>query len=92
MIHFRTNISQEDAQHIIENVIPKFSYRVDHTTLSWYMEAHNKMFEEHVGIPGCGCEYKATHAIWTSRISQYEPQLREIAYPPIKTRGRKKNV
>lgn len=85
MIHFKENMSQADAQWIMETAFPIFSYRIAHPTLSILMEAHNKAFEEQVNIPGCGCEYKATHAVWTSRLHQYQAQIEAIAYPPVKT-------
>ena len=99
MIHFKQNLSQADAQWVLNEVFPVFSHRIAHATLSKIMEGHNKVFEEQVNIPGCGCEYKATHAVWCSRLSQYEQQIRDIANPPVvetteepKTRGRKKNA
>ena len=92
MINFNPQLSQVDAQWIIEEVVPKATYRIDHKTLSWWMTAHNKAFTEQVGIPGCGCEYIATMNVWQGRINQYDPQIRAIAYPvEVKTtRGRKK--
>jgi hypothetical protein len=39
---------------------------------------------EQVGIPGCSCEYIATMRVWQSRINQYDPQIRAIAYPVVK--------
>ena len=60
------------------------------------MEGHNLAFKEQVSIAGCSCEHRAQHAVWTSRLSQYRPQIEAIANPPVveevvKTRGRKKN-
>jgi len=69
----------------LEFVVPKAGHRVDHTTLSWWMESHNAAFKEQVGIPGCSCEYTATMRVWQGRINQYDPQIRAIAYPPVKT-------
>ena len=81
MINFNPLLTKEQAQYIIEQVFPVFSHRISHPTLSKIMEGHNLAFKEQVSIPGCGCEYKATHAVWTSRLSQYEQQIRDIAYP-----------
>jgi len=104
MIEFNTNLTQEDAKWVLENSFPYFGYRIAHPTLSRIMEGYNKVFTTPVGIPGCSCEYKATHAVWTSRLSQYKSQIEAIANPVIiepepelitsttKTRGRKKNV
>jgi len=80
---FKSEVSQADAQWVLEHVVPKAGYRIDHSTLSMWRDAHNKVFEEQVGIPGCSCEYIATMRVWQSRISQYDSQIREIAYPPI---------
>jgi len=95
MIHYKENISQHDAQYILEEVLPKRGWRINNQTLSHWEKAHNIMFQEQVGIPGCSCEYVATYNVWKSRVEQYEQQLRDIAYPPVVeeklTRGRKKN-
>jgi hypothetical protein len=95
MINFNTQLSQADAKWIIEDVFPRAGYRINHDTLGWWMRAHNKAFTEQVGIPGCSCEYIATYNVWSSRLSQYDAQIRAIAYPPVVeeklTRGRKKN-
>ena len=97
MINFNEQLPQGRAQWILDFVVPKAGHRIDHTTLSWWMEAHNAAFKEQVGIPGCSCEYVATMRVWQGRINQYDPQIRAIAYPePIveevkPKRGRKKN-
>ena len=83
MINFNEQLSQTDAKWILEEVVPKATYRIDHTTLSWWRDAHNKAFREQVGIPSCGCEYLATMNVWQGRINQYDPQIRAIAYPVI---------
>lgn len=94
MINFNPQLSQADAKWILEEVVPKAEYRIDHKTLSWWRDSHNKAFTEQVSIPGCSCEYIATMKVWQGRINQYDPQIRDIAYPPIveekTTRGRKK--
>jgi hypothetical protein len=79
---FKSEVSQADAQWVLEHVVPKAGYRIDHSTLSMWKDAHNKVFEEQVGIPGCSCEYVQTMKIWQSRISQYDSHIKEIAYPP----------
>ena len=97
MINFNYDLPQGKAQWILEFVLPKVGHRIDHTTLSWWMEAHNAAFKEQVSIPGCSCEYIATMRVWQGRINQYDPQIRAIAYPePVveetkSKRGRKKN-
>jgi len=83
MIHFKDDIKQEDAQWIIEFVMPKQGWRIDRRTLGWLAEAHNKAFQEQVGVPGCSCEFRACHQSWYSRLGQYMPQIDAIAYPPI---------
>ena len=94
MINFNTQITQEQARYIIEEVFPKAGYRIDNTTLGWWMKAHNYAFTEQVGIPSCSCEYIATYNVWHSRLHQYGKQIEDIAYPPLveekPTRGRKK--
>jgi hypothetical protein len=85
MIHFNEQLTQDQAKWILTDVFPIFSYRIAHATLSKLMEGHNLAFKEQVGIPGCGCEYKSTHAVWTSRLSQYHSQIEAVAYPPVLT-------
>lgn len=85
MINFNTELTQEQARYIIDEVIPKRGYRIDRTTLGYWEKAHNFAFREQVGQPGCSCEMVATYNVWSSRISQYEQQIRDIAYPPTKT-------
>lgn len=98
MIHFRNDITKDDAQWIIEFVVPKRGWRIDRKTLGWLSEAHNKAFEEQVAVPGCSCEFKACHQVWYSRLDQYQQQIEDIAYPPVTEiksvmgrRGRKPN-
>ena len=83
MINLNTGLTQDQARYIIEDVIPKAGYRIDHTTLGYWMKAHNYAFHEQVGIPGCSCEFVATMRVWQSRISQYRSQIEAIAYPPV---------
>jgi len=85
VINFNTELTREQALYIIEEVFPKAGYRIDHTTLSWWMKAHNFAFREQVGIPSCGCEYLQTYNVWHSRLHQYGKQIEDIAYPVTKT-------
>jgi hypothetical protein len=99
MINFNPLLTKEKAQWILEQWYI-FDYRIAHPTLSKIMEMHNLAFKEQVGVPSCGCEFRAVHAVWTSRLNQYKQQIEDIAYPPVvleevvttKTRGRKKNT
>jgi hypothetical protein len=84
MIHFNEELSQGDAQWILEQW-PIFAHRIAHPTLSVIMEMHNKAFKEQVGVPGCSCEYVATHAMWGSRLEQYRQNIEAIAYPIVVT-------
>lgn len=85
MINFNTDITQEQARYILEEVFPKHGYRIDHKTLGWWRDAHNFAFREQVSVPGCSCEYLATYNVWRSRLGQYEQQIRDVAYPPVIT-------
>ena len=96
MIHFNEKLTQDQARFILNDVFPVFAHRIAHPTLSKIMEGHNLAFQEQVGVPGCGCEYKATHAIWCSRLEQYKSNIEAIANPIVEEpvvakRGRKKN-
>ena len=83
MINFNTQLSQADAKWILEDVVPKAGYRINHDTLVPWRDSHNKAFTEQVGIPGCSCEYIATMKVWQGRINQYDSQIKAIAYPTI---------
>ena len=83
MINFNTQLSQADAKWILEDVVPKEGYRINHDTLVPWRDSHNKAFTEQVGIPGCSCEYIATMKVWQGRINQYDSQIKAIAYPTI---------
>jgi hypothetical protein len=83
MINFNENLTQDQARYIIEEVLSKRGYRIDRTTLGWFEKAHNLAFKEQVGQPSCSCEMIATYNVWNSRLSQYEQQIRAIAYPVI---------
>jgi hypothetical protein len=94
MINFNEQLSQGDAQWVLEQW-SIFDHRVAHPTLSRIAEMHNKVFQEQVGVPSCGCEYKASHAIWVSRLSQYKSQIEAIANPPAveqSKRGKKQKT
>jgi hypothetical protein len=97
MINFNTELSQPDAQWVLDQWY-LFDHRVAHPTLSRIAEMHNKAFKEQVGVPGCACEYKATHGVWTSRLNQYKNEISTIANPepvqeisaPVENRRNKK--
>ena len=89
---FNVELTQTDAQSVLLNTWPIFQHRIDFTTLSRIAEGYNLVFTPHVSVPSCSCEYVATQKVWTSRLSQYQQQIIDIAYPKeVKpTRGRKK--
>ena len=99
MIHFNTELSQPDAQWVLDQWY-LFDHRVAHPTLSRISEMHNKVFKEQVGVPGCSCEYKATHGVWVSRLNQYKNEINNIANPepvqevnaPVKNTRKKKTT
>jgi len=80
MLNFNENLSATEAQWILDQWVI-FSHRIAHPTLSKIAEMHNKVFREQVGVSSCGCEYKAQHAMWHSRLDQYKSQIEERAYP-----------
>ena len=84
MINFNTELNQQQAQWILDqwNI---FDHRIAHPTLSKISEMHNLAFREQVQVPSCGCEYTATHKVWTSRLQQYKSNIEAVAYPVIKT-------
>jgi hypothetical protein len=85
VINFNEQLTQTDALWILNDLVPTAGYRIDHKTLTNWAKGHNLAFKEQVGIPGCSCEYTATMRVWQGRINQYDPQIRAIAYPPVKT-------
>ena len=89
MLNLKQNIKQEDAQWVLEFVVPKQGWRIDRTTLGYLADAHNRIFEEQVGVDGCSCNFKAQHGMWYGRLNQYDPQIKEIAYQKKITRKKK---
>jgi hypothetical protein len=85
MINFNTELTQQDALWILNDVFPKAGYRINHDTLVPWRDAHNKVFAEQVSISGCSCEFVAQFNVWNSRLSQYADRIRAIAYPPVVT-------
>jgi hypothetical protein len=83
MINFNTELTQGRAQWVLKEVFPIFAHRIAMQTLSRIAEGHNAVFKEQVGVPGCSCEYVATHRVWVSRLNQYKSQIEAIAYPPV---------
>ena len=83
MINFNTDLTQEQARWILEDLMPTEGHRIAHTTLSNWAKGHNYAFKEQVGVPGCSCEYVQTFNVWRSRLGQYKSQIEEIAYPPV---------
>jgi len=79
MIHFNNNLKQSDAQWVLNVAFPVIPLRVYHPHLSILMQAHNMVFEEQVGIPGCDCEYLSIHKVWSSRLEQFKSQIEEKA-------------
>ena len=91
MINFNEQLTQDQAKWVLDH-FHVFAHRIAHSTLATIAEMHNKVFKEQVGIPGCGCEYQATHRVWTSRLHQYQPQIEAVAYPVIKTPINEDNI
>ena len=91
-MEFNSELTQTDAQSVLLNTWPVFQHRIDFTTLSRIAEGYNLVFTPHVSVPSCSCEYVATQKVWTSRLSQHQQQIIDIAYPPVvnSSRGRKK--
>ena len=46
MINFNEQLNQADAKWILEEVVPKAGYRINHDTLVPWRDAHNKAFKE----------------------------------------------
>jgi hypothetical protein len=89
MINFNEQLSQGDAQWVLDQW-HIFDHRIAFPTLSRIAEMHNKTFKEQVSVPGCGCEYQATHAVWVSRLNQYKSQIETIANPPVVEQSKRK--
>lgn len=97
------NLKQGDAKWLVEEFAPHMGWRIDGGNMDKYwVPARALMLGRKVERPGCGCEFKAYVAMTNSMYSQYETEIREIAYPTthiepneIKVttkRGRKKTL
>ena len=85
-----TNLSQADAVWLVEEYAPRMTYRVDHSTIRNHQRAFNLIKDSDQPIPSCNCHWVSAAKVAQSLYSQYEAEIREIAYPKVKTRGRKK--
>ena len=86
-----TNLSQTDAKWLVEFYAPKMNNRIDNTTIQWHQKAFNLIKGTNAPIPSCNCHFVSAAKVSQSLYSQYETDIKTVAYPPT-TRGRKKNA
>ena len=89
-----SNLTQEEAVFLVEEYFPKSGGRIDGNTMDkYFVPARTYMVGKPVGRPGCGCHYKSFVMMTNSMYSQYEAEIKAIAYPPkTKTRAKRKTV
>lgn len=85
------NLTQEDAKWMVEFYAPKMNNRIDNTTIQHHQKTFNLIKGTNSPVPDCSCHYVSAAKVAQSLYSQYEADIKAIAYP-VKTRGRKKNV
>ena len=85
------NLTQGDAKWLVEEYSPKRGYRIDGGNMDKYwVPARSLMSGKTIERPSCGCHFKAFVQLTNATYSQYEEEIKAIAYPPVKTKGRKK--
>jgi hypothetical protein len=85
------NLSQEQAKWLVEFYGTKYSQggRIDVTTIQYHQKAFNYIKGADSPIPSCNCHWISAAKVAQSLYSQYEADIKAVAYPP-KKRGRKK--
>jgi len=88
------DLTRENAIWLVESYYPKSSGRIDGNTMdNYFVPARKYMTGKEVGRPGCGCHYKSFVMMTNSMYSQYEAEIKTIAYPPkTKTRAKRKTT
>ena len=85
------DLTQQQAQWIVEFYAPKMNHRIDNTSIQWHQKTFNYIKGTNAPIPSCNCHYVSAAKVAQSLYSQYEADIKAIAYPPkTTTRGRKK--
>lgn len=88
-----SNLTQQEAQWLLEEYAPKRGGRIDGNTMDKYFVPARRLIEgKEIGRPGCGCHFKVFVSITNSMFGQHEAEIKNIAYPPkTSKRGRTKN-
>lgn len=91
------NLTQEEAQYIINVVWPRREGMINGTRLGDVLNYANKISGKTLSIPGCSCEYRAYWGMGYDIIAQNLTEIQKIADGVVEeikvnTRGRKKIV
>jgi hypothetical protein len=93
------NLTQEDAQHIINVVWRRREGMINGDRVSEVIKYVNMITGKELSLPGCSCEYRAMWGLCYDIISQNLTEIERIANGIVeepetiiitKTRGRKK--
>ena len=87
-----THLSKEDAIWLIEEYGPMRGFRIDVKNFKVFLKAYNLLRNTDRRIGCFTCEARSITAVANSMFEQYEADIRAIAYPPVKKKGRKKKT
>jgi len=83
-------LTKEEALFLVEEYHPKSGGRIDGKTMDkYFVPARSLMLGKKAERPGCACMFKSFVQMTNSMYSQHEIEIRDIAYPKPKKRGRK---
>ena len=86
------DLTQEEAKWIIDNFTPSVQGgRLDgHTITNYFAKVRSLILGKQVDRPGCACQFKSFAAMTKGLFGQHHEEIKSIAYPPKKKRGRAK--
>ena len=83
-----TNLSQTDAKWLVEFYAPVYSQggRIDVTTIQYHQKAFNLIKGTQAPVPSCNCHWVSAAKVAQSLYSQYEMDIKQVAYLMVKQR------
>jgi hypothetical protein len=84
------NLTQEEAQWLINEFAPKRNGRISGETMNkYFVPARSLMLGKPSERPGCGCQFKSYAQMTNGMYGQHYEAIKLIATPKTTTRGRK---
>lgn len=74
-----TNLSQEDAQWLINEYPKVIGRRVDNGTIQQHLKAFNLIKGASATVPSCSCQWVSASKVSESLFSQHKAEIEKIA-------------